>query len=424
MASIIIRNIGPIKEASFNLNKINVFIGPQSSGKSTIAKIISYCTWVEKDVATSQSLKAYQENDNYFKERLESYHKLKGYFRSDSFIEYISDVISLSYSQGKLEISWKDRYAYKRSKISYIPSERNIIVLPEMEKIEFPNNSIRSFLFDWFDARKNYSKEKNLHVLSLDVDYYYNENNQENHILGKDGHNVLLSNASSGLQSVTPLVVMIDYLNRWIYDKDETLSFEINEKTMQADKILTDELVFKPYYKDTYNEVNTEKKYYDNINEKIRQRDKEVLALVANWDRKRKELFSTHNSQFIIEEPEQNLFPETQRDLVYHLLEKCFNKEGNRLTITTHSPYVLYALNNCMLGNLVSDRMDDEDKNSIACTSALISPNEVSIYQINGGRLENIQQSDGLIGSNYFDEKMKDIMDDFYTLLKYYDDAE
>ena len=49
MASIKIRNIGPIKKADFDLNKINVFMGPQSSGKSTIAKICSQCSWYEKN---------------------------------------------------------------------------------------------------------------------------------------------------------------------------------------------------------------------------------------------------------------------------------------------------------------------------------------------------------------------------------------
>jgi hypothetical protein len=37
-----------------------------------------------------------------------------------------------------------------------------------------------------------------------------------------------------------------------------------------------------------------------------------------------------------------NLFTETQRDLVYHLVEKCLTREANRLTFTTQ-PYV------CML---------------------------------------------------------------------------
>ena len=48
MAQLIIKNIGPIKEINIELNKINVFIGPQSSGKSTISKILCHCQWVEK----------------------------------------------------------------------------------------------------------------------------------------------------------------------------------------------------------------------------------------------------------------------------------------------------------------------------------------------------------------------------------------
>lgn len=48
MARLIIRNIGPIKNVDIELNKVNVFIGEQSSGKSTIAKIISFCSWLEK----------------------------------------------------------------------------------------------------------------------------------------------------------------------------------------------------------------------------------------------------------------------------------------------------------------------------------------------------------------------------------------
>ncbi|MDR1895966.1 MAG: AAA family ATPase, partial [Prevotellaceae bacterium] len=99
-ATIKIRNVGPVKEADFDLNKINVFMGPQSSGKSTIAKIISYCAWVEKDVATSQSLETYQRNDNYFIDRLESFHKLKKYFKTGSYIFYKNNVIELEYNGG------------------------------------------------------------------------------------------------------------------------------------------------------------------------------------------------------------------------------------------------------------------------------------------------------------------------------------
>lgn len=48
MKKLVIKNVGPIKNVEFEINRINVFMGPQSSGKSTISKILCHCQWVEK----------------------------------------------------------------------------------------------------------------------------------------------------------------------------------------------------------------------------------------------------------------------------------------------------------------------------------------------------------------------------------------
>ena len=37
MSRLVIHNVGPIADVDITLNKVNVFIGPQGSGKSTIA---------------------------------------------------------------------------------------------------------------------------------------------------------------------------------------------------------------------------------------------------------------------------------------------------------------------------------------------------------------------------------------------------
>lgn len=427
MAKIIIRNVGPIKEAEFDLNKVNVFMGPQSSGKSTIAKIISYCTWVEKDVATSQSLEDYQKNENYFRERLEIFHKIKGYFKPNSFIEYNSDVITLKYDSGKFNIEWVDRYAYKRSKISYIPSERNLVILPEMEKVELTNNNIRSFLFDWFKAKKIYSQDKKLSILNLGVDYYFEEDKaKEDHIHGKDSngdYDILLSNASSGLQSLVPLLAMTEFITDWIYNTEEEISFEQNEKRAKVIQFLIKEILLKPYFKQSSIDNSEIKEKIEQVIQKIKTADIEAINLANKYNIVNTNLFTTNNSQLIIEEPEQNLFPETQKDLIYHFFEKCVNNErDHRLTITTHSPYILYAINNCMMGGLVFDKMTEKDKKRLKCNLSLIEPQKVSIFEIRDGNLVNIQdKEDGLIGNNFFDKKMKDIMDDYYTMLNYYE---
>ena len=425
MTTIAIRNIGPIKEVKeIYLNKINVFMGLQSSGKSTIAKIISFCTWVEKDVATSQSLSEYQENRTYFRKRLESFHKIKGYFNSDSYIHYKSEVIDIVWENEECSISWVDKYVYKRSKIAYIPSERNMVILPEARKSEFGNTNIRSFLFDWFETRKKYSNENNLSVLNLGVNYYYVEGSEEDHIKGNINnteYDILLSNASSGVQSITPLIAMIEYLTKWIYNED-TISFEQNERRERVNNILVVEKVLKPYYKKEELSKEDHQKLIKDFMTKLEKEDKEAWTLFNIAKTIFVNLFKTNNSQFIIEEPEQNLFPETQRDLVYYLLQKCLDKEGNRLTFTTHSPYILYALNNCMMAGLVSNKMNKKELSKLKCNHSKVSPSFVSIYEIRDGVVDKtIQGRDGLISDNYFDRKMKDLMDDFYLMLNHYE---
>ena len=421
MTKLIIKNVGPIKEVDIELNRLNVFIGPQSSGKSTIAKIISFCTWVEKDVATSQSLSEYQNNDRYFIERLESFHKMKGYFKPSSYIFYKSDVVEITWKDEKCDISWVDRYAYKRSKIAYIPSERNMTILPEARKSEFGNTNIRSFLFDWFEARKKYTHENKLPILNFDIDYYYLDGNDEDHIKDRNNeYDILLSNASSGLQSITPLVIMVEYLTRWIYSED-SISFDQDERQQKVSRFLAAELAIKPFFNKQKLEDIEYIKFVKEFNTKLHEKDNDARIYFNKYKVVTKQLFQTDNSQYIIEEPEQNLFPEAQRDLIYYLIQRCFDKEGNRLTFTTHSPYVLYALNNCMMAKIVNRKISDNNLSKLKCNTSQIDPSIVSIYEIRNGYVsKTIQGEDGLISDNYFDQKMKELMDDFYLMLNYY----
>ena len=49
----------------------------------------------------------------------------------------------------------------------------------------------------------------------------------------------------------------------------------------------------------------------------------------------------------------------------------------------------------------------------------MINPEEVRIYELKDGLMQCIQQENGLIGDNFFDEKMKEVMDDFYLMLNH-----
>ena len=51
MATIEIKNIGPLADTGIlSLTPVMLFIGKQSTGKSTLMKIICFCRWIEKQV--------------------------------------------------------------------------------------------------------------------------------------------------------------------------------------------------------------------------------------------------------------------------------------------------------------------------------------------------------------------------------------
>ena len=140
MKHLVIRNLGPLKEADIELKRINVIIGSQSSGKSCVLKTACYCTWVEKRIELTQSADFFVTDGNFLKE-LERFHKLKGYIKPDTFISYESDFMAFSYDNATktFKFHWKEnRWNYKRSKVTYIPAERNLVAaIPNWFQVKF-----------------------------------------------------------------------------------------------------------------------------------------------------------------------------------------------------------------------------------------------------------------------------------------------
>lgn len=60
--------------------------------------------------------------------------------------------------------------------------------------------------------------------------------------------------------------------------------------------------------------------------------------------------FSDHPRSVVIEEPELNLFPSLQIDLIRNIVE-LVNKSRSEIVITTHSPYILSIIDSLILAN-------------------------------------------------------------------------
>lgn len=175
MRRLIIRNVGPVKSVDVQLNKVNVFIGPQSSGKSTIAKVLSTCSWVEKEVATTMNDSFVADTDAFIA-LMSDFHKMTKYFDDASEILFETEVVRIALKGKEFSLQLKDQEAYHREKICYVPSERNSVTLPELQGFEFGQTNLRSFLFDWYNAREFYNESNKTDILNLGVRYYYDPN--------------------------------------------------------------------------------------------------------------------------------------------------------------------------------------------------------------------------------------------------------
>lgn len=420
-----IHNVGPIKKVCIELNKINVFMGAQSSGKSTIAKIISYCNYIEKEVSLYQSLDKYNLKDDLFISKLQLYHGLRGYFKNESKITFNSETIYLEYTSQLFTIKWNNKYTFINNEIIYIPYERNVVNILDTTTLKLPDNYLRSFLYKWFDARKKYEYSNHLNLLHLGVNYYFSASSKSNMISSNSDHyDIPLSYASSGIQSLTPLIVLIDYLTNENHKLFLNESYDDIIIKNDINLQLLVDVVLKPIFNKYYQHNTTENKdlIIQEIFNKYLRKDKLFEKQDYELTRIKDNLYNIHGCNMIIEEPEQNLFPATQKELIYYLLSKINSNDNNQLTLTTHSPYVLYAINNCIIASIASEtnKITVSDKiNMSNLYKAKTNPNDISIFQLKNGYIECIQEEDGLIGNNFFDTHMKEVMDDYYSMLKY-----
>lgn len=416
MTKIIIDNVGSIKNIELHLNKINIIMGPQSSGKSTIAKIISYCQWVEKRFLIDGEYK-YKIED-----QLLEFHRLSyTYFSKNSFVKYESEFLTIEIyisNKNKLieNVTSKNKHIqYKKTKNIYIPAERNFVsVIPNLGKYKETNDNIMSFLYDWYSTKKKYTKDKNLSILNLGVDFYHvEETDSDILILRNSKQELSLRNGSSGLQSVIPLTMIVDYLTNGFYEEPQSKSYDETDSLKQ---FITKEFLDEFIKSDILNKSIINKS-------KVKHSAKFSVKAFIEFIEKR----ATYNhTNFIIEEPEQNLFPETQRDLIYYIFNKINNSDrDHNLIITTHSPYILYAVNNCLMGYNISKNMPLNEQIELLSYNAWINPESVSIHQIQKGELISIKDNrTNTVTKHYFNEIVDEILDEYYEMLNYfhYDD--
>lgn len=339
MASLHIKHFGPIEDSTkIEFTPLMVLIGRQSSGKSTFMKVLCFCRWIEKRVmvSTDDIINQYTHYGRFVKE-LKQFHRLNDdYFKDNSSIEYNGDAITIEYRGGtNPKISRKSDFAQRRynSKICYIPAERNLVsALQNIDRAykATERDVLFNFIYEW-DEAKSTSTKSNPYKLSVTGDFSYASQAGNDLIIRKDGTESLAFYASSGIQSVTPLDVMSHYMMSQVGRKAPMSMSDLN----------------------AIPEPNSRRLTYQ-------------------------------SAQVFIEEPEQNLYPESQRLIILSLINalveaKKVESEPSMIMLTTHSPYIISVVNALLSAASVAGK---NTGNEIIDAKYLLKPSEISGYFI------------------------------------------
>ncbi len=329
---LIIRNFGPIKNVELDLRKVNVLIGDQGTGKSTVAKVYSMIKNYVEIINFNQENPELEKSEDWQFSKFLKLFEIEEYLTAESEIIYRNgnNNKEVVFNTGnKLKVNFKRELNFP-SAFNYITAER--VFVSTLADAFFGLNQFGTKLPTLFNRFGNkYStarKEKKIRIYAEILRADFAHINGVDSIIISNGNAIPLSNASSGLQGTIPMLVV-----------------------------------------------------FDSIVDAINKEDVSQL---------------NRDNLLIIEEPELNLFPETQKKILEYiirnnLIEDKFYK--NILLITTHSPYILTSLNNLMYAYNVG-KVNFEETDKIIPSKNWLNPNDVSVYKLVNGESVNIMDEE------------------------------
>lgn len=383
---LIVKNFGPIRDAELDIKKTTVLIGPQGSGKSTLAKLIT----IFGDKNAFKSTAFYQTSHlgsfglNDFYEKYKTTLNFQNQFYT---VEYKGETLNLRLDE-KLDKQTKERMQVApfadlaTSFNEYIKSLKEIpTIQPSIKKTIL--SEIIPTVIDTLNLPSALYIPAERFLISV------------------------ISGATWGLMSNNIA------LPKYVIDFGSQFELaRINNSELPIDYL------------------DIQYKYDGGIDKVILNDNKEIkLSVSASGFQSIIPLklvientFKNGLTNFIIEEPELNLFPITQKHLIKYLAEKCTQNDNN-LMVTTHSPYVLSSLNLLVFAYQTAQKRPEliEEIKTIVPQESWINPAEFAAYYVDEGTVRSIiNPKTGLISENELDEVSDMIGDEFDALKRIY----
>lgn len=394
---LIIKSFGPVKDLDIIFKKVTLFIGDQGTGKSCVAKLFSMFKWIEKVLSQKKYKLSYFEKYNKF-QKLCEYHRIESFINENSYIKFEGELYDFLYENGDFRVIDKSQNININgiSKIMYVPAERSIVSVAENKSKllkELPDSS-ETFSDEFVNAKKFFKSGYNLPFEGLRFEY--DSLNNTGWIHGAN-YKVRLINASSGIQSSLPMCIVSQYLSSKISDKEE-IKLSKEEKDKLEKRVA---------------EIMQNEEYSDSIKDMmIRQ-----LSYVNRYDR----LIN------IVEEPELNLFPRSQMEVLKSLVFNNASSKENMLVLTTHSPYSLAIINTMIMGAKAYANANEELRTqveNILPVNYQIDKDNIAAYRLSSSEEKYCQSvinpNTGLIFKNELDSASDDIMKVFNSLYQCY----
>ena len=411
MHRIEIKNFGPIKHFEADINDLMFFIGAQASGKSTISKIIFFCRSLRDELlyflreAKVDELE-HPRWEDVFRRRQQK--RLFEYFGSDWITSLISE------STTPLECSFKFQIYLGQTEIITVQRvyhERIII---------YYSNDLQKRLIHIFQEARKFKINNELKVI---VDYqnflateaFFGAIQTELYELFRDTRPVFFIPAG---RSVFPFLTkqwqqldlkQFDYVTqlflRTVVHLKKMFKHDLNTVIDNLGQLDTQNSVMCLLLTDKLREILKGEYRYDDFSdkEKLFYDNEKYVELSFASSGQQEVIWILHllfkvildnNPVFsVIEEPEAHLFPETQNQLVEFLGLFANAKPDNQLLVTTHSPYILTALNNLIYAYQVGQKNPDE-VNALIAKQFWIDPRRVSAYFVENGTARSIMDEE------------------------------
>ena len=426
-----VRNFGPIRDAEVDINRFLLLIGPQSSGKSTIAKLIYYFLHVRDETISFVYDSVNSETGLRFPIDLQKiltrrFIEFWGTTTQDQevYIKYVykNDIY--------IEISL-DKKDHQFVTIYLSPGLKQKI--DELIKKIPPNDSKQNSesFFPSTSGKIAYEQERKILVEEIRITCNQIFNYEKNLFYIPAGRS-LPSILAEQLQWIPPH--LLDYPMKQFM---ETVNITKTVFTKSIDDLVVERRVLTSEKLD-YPHIRKAQAYIKKILKGEYKYDKEGGKLFIEGKGFTKINFASSGQQEVvwillslfllvldrvqtlvfIEEPEAHLFSEAQKDIVEFIVF-VFNTVECDFVITTHSPYLVSCLNNLLYSHELQNRIDKKSIDSIIPREIHLDPQNITGYFMLGGGIESLasEEEPHFLKCENLDLASEQINNDFENLL-------